>query len=510
MLTPIAIARSGFIASGQVGWPHHSSGAARSGQVADAAVNSGNVGSGSIGRMHLSSGAVNSGHLANISVLSGTIASGSIDTYHMASGAAASIAQNVVPFLSGGIQTIFTEEAISGVRAVAMSQSGRLRIAMAGISGRMPAIGVVVEGVLSGIQANVAQMGAIQLSSGLANYSGSLGFPLFVGRSGQIVTQSGSFNSGGLIAFSGQVTQKIGTVFNSGGALLHVVPKLDDLFAFPAEGRLTLQSATSVPSGDLTAITTVRYVPHIGNRIALYDGVSWKIYMFLQVSVAVPATTNTPFDVFIYDNVGVIAMETVNWTNDTTRATALVTQDGIYVKSGDVTRRYVGTCRTTGVSGECEDSVLKRFVWNLYNQVPRDLAAIEDTDSWTYSTATYRQTNANAANQVEVVIGLFLASWIQLYAHSIGGHSEAGHSLRNAIGEDSTSSPITDSDIGLFTTSAAAIVVAVQSFLVRRPAIGYHFYAWLERGDGIVTYTWYGDAGAPTLFRSGLRGYVLA
>lgn len=53
MLTPVAIARSGFIASGQVGWPHLGSGAVRSGHVA----------SGQVGDAHVASGAITSGRL---------------------------------------------------------------------------------------------------------------------------------------------------------------------------------------------------------------------------------------------------------------------------------------------------------------------------------------------------------------------------------------------------------------------------------------------------------------
>ena len=73
MLTPVSIARSGFIASGQVGWPHHASGAVRSGHLSTTGVPDGSkflrddfswaaAGGG------LSSGAVGSGYVASGSV----------------------------------------------------------------------------------------------------------------------------------------------------------------------------------------------------------------------------------------------------------------------------------------------------------------------------------------------------------------------------------------------------------------------------------------------------------
>src|SRR5208282_1036996 len=106
------------------------------------------------------------------------------------------------------------QETISGVVAVALSQSGNLLVAMASVSGRMPAIGVVVDNVASGIQANVYTAGIFSVTSGLADYSGYLGQTIYVGRSGQIVTTSGSFNSGGFA--SGDILQPLANPIASG------------------------------------------------------------------------------------------------------------------------------------------------------------------------------------------------------------------------------------------------------------------------------------------------------
>ena len=42
------------------------------------------------------------------------------------------------------------------------------------------------------------------------------------------------------------------------------------------------------------------------------------------------------------------------------------------------------------------------------------------------------------------------------------------------------------------------------------PGLGYHFLAWLERGAGGDTQSWYGDNGAPTVDQSGMLGEVFA
>lgn len=159
------------------------------------------------------------------------------------------------------------------------------------------------------------------------------------------------------------------------------------------EFRMTLTTALPVTTADVTAATTVFVAPYKGNRIALYDGTNWVMRSSAQMSIAVPATTSTMYDLFCFDNSGTATLEALAWTNDTTRATALVTQDGVLCKTGALTRRYLGSFRTTTVSGQTEDSLAKRFVWNYYNRIVRPMRVIETTDNWNYTTSTIRQAN---------------------------------------------------------------------------------------------------------------------
>lgn len=151
------------------------------------------------------------------------VASGTMGTYDAGSGTVVRASQYITPFQSGTSWSLITEEIISGVRAVCISQSGTLRVAMASVSGRMPAIGVVVDGVLSGIPANVYTQGMFPLTSGLADYSGCLGKPVWVGRSGSVVTWSGSFNSAGFnVGSGGDFVQRLGFAVTSGGFVANV------------------------------------------------------------------------------------------------------------------------------------------------------------------------------------------------------------------------------------------------------------------------------------------------
>ena len=257
-----------------------------------------------------------------------------------------------------------------------------------------------------------------------------------------------------------------------------------------ANGRLTLASLTPITTTDQTAKTTVYFTPYKGNQIGLYNGSVWSLINFAEVSVAVPGTTVTPFDIFAYDNAGTLALETVNWTNDTTRATALVLQDGVLVKSGATTRRYLGTGRTTGVSGQTEDSAANRFLWNYYNRVRRYLSVVDTTDSWTYTTATWRQANGAAANQVNFVLGVSEDA-VEAQTRAIASNT-LNYGLGTGVGADSTTvnSAQTGGMSGL-TTARTLFGSSYFGYL----AAGYHYLAWLEYSIASGVTTWYGDVG---------------
>lgn len=272
-----------------------------------------------------------------------------------------------------------------------------------------------------------------------------------------------------------------------------------------ADGRLTLTSVTPVTRADVTGATTLYYTPYAGSRIALYDGSAWQILAFAELSLSLGSdAANTNYDLFAYSNSGVVALERLAWTNNTTRATALTLQDGVLVKSGAPTRRYLGTYRTTSTIGQTEDSVTKRFVWNYLHRVPRALRVIDTTDTWTYTTATWRQARASTANQVEVVVG-----WdevvVSLLVTVSASNSSAGVNVAAGIGADSTSAPASGLLMSPIKTHTIDYFLAAGASLEHVPVVGYHYYAWLEYSEAVGTTTWRGDGGV-TYLQSGLSG----
>lgn len=294
----------------------------------------------------------------------------------------------------------------------------------------------------------------------------------------------------------------LGAAFGGAGGVITLV----------TQGRLTLTSGNAVPVADQLAQGTLYFTPYQGNNISLFDGAStWTTLQFVETSIAVPASTSQVYDVFAFNNSGTMNLELLAWTNDTTRATALVLQSGVLVKTGATTRKYLGTIRTTTVANQCEDSFAKRYVWNYYNRLRRAGRVTEPTDSYPYTTDTYRQANANAANQLDFVIGVAEV----LLSVRVASHFSSGSVDQFAIvsiGEDSTTTATVGTigqggGTGSSGTGATAPVQTTAT-LEKYPAVGRHTYVWLERAGGGGTVTWYGDNANAAKWQSGISGWI--
>ena len=283
-----------------------------------------------------------------------------------------------------------------------------------------------------------------------------------------------------LVDDTGPTSYKVGT-----DRLLGLLPSICD-------GRLTLTSGTPVTTADVTAATNVYFTPYVGDRIAIYDGTRWRLYLFAELTLALGTLTAAlPYDVFIYDNAGTLTLEALAWTNGTTRATALVRQNGVWCKTGVLTRRYLGTFYTTATT-TTEDSEAARFLFNVSNPVLRRLYKTDAT-SHTYNNATIRQWNATAANKVEYVLGQ-PQTVIAVGRFDTTAPSTANW-IDNGLGFDSTTAYVGGSSVaGLLAATrrhqwSAAGIVPV--------GVGYRYIAALESSPGaaIVTFDTYHISG---------------
>lgn len=296
-------------------------------------------------------------------------------------------------------------------------------------------------------------------------------------------------------------------------------------------GRLTLETAVPVSVSNQNAKTVIFYTPFTAGVLPLYDGAAWQARTFTELTLNLDNNaghsgyhqTGKQFDCFIFDDSGTLRLGTgPSWTGTTTRSAAISRKDGRWTNSASITLRYnngaintavvaanralyVGTFITTA-DGQTYDALTDRMVWNTYNRVPRAMQALDVTDSWAYSTAAFRQANANADNSLNFIRGLDEDG---VMATAMGVVNSSGATVRACnvgIGLDSsTVASGTRGNVPATNAGALNVVATYSGF----PGLGYHELRWLEYGGGADTQTWYGDNGGAAL-QSGISGWVMA
>jgi hypothetical protein len=274
---------------------------------------------------------------------------------------------------------------------------------------------------------------------------------------------------------------------------------------YPMEARLTLETGVPISTTDQTAKTTLYLTKYKGDQIVVYSGTAWStIALGADISITLASlTAGLPYDVYVYNNAGTLTLELTAWTNTTTRATALTTQNGVYVKTGATTRRYIGTI-CIQATGQCEDSSARRLIWNYYNRAQKVCYGVDTTNSWAYTTATFRAANNNTTDgvgRVAVVVGIGEDS-VEGRRIFAARNGTVGTFFAGGVGIDSTS---IDSCLikGYGVAQVANIPNQVESIYVGILSAGYHYIQALEYSFASGTTTWSGDEGT-TQIQTGL------
>jgi hypothetical protein len=274
--------------------------------------------------------------------------------------------------------------------------------------------------------------------------------------------------------------------------------KLFDIYIYDNAGTLTLEavdwnqstgSITGATNATPIVITSNSHGLSIGDLVGIAsvggntapNGKIWRV----------SATTTNTFTLEGSIGNGAYTSGGTWYKVPNTRATALTTQDGVCVKTGATTRRYLGTAMSTDVSGQCEDSTSKRYLWNYYNRTLRVCRVVDTTNQWTYNSATPHAVNANAAaNRVEVVTGqseeiTTVTSW----SIPVPGLSVSGASL---VGIDTVAT--NSAQIVTWVANGASGNILAPAIAVYKGvlAVGYRTIYWTELARG-GTCTFLGD-----------------
>lgn len=252
-----------------------------------------------------------------------------------------------------------------------------------------------------------------------------------------------------------------------------------------SNGRLTLTTATPVMTTGVSGATTLYFTPYNGNNIAIYNGSAWVAHTFTELSISlVGLTASTPYDVFIYNNAGTPTLSLTAWTNTTTRATAIVYQGGIYVKSGATGYRYLGTIYINSTGGQC-DMIFNGGgtnatpavcgVWNYYNRINLKFI-LRDTTATSYTTSTWRYYNNNGNNKIQFVCGVKEDAIVTYVFFALARNQYIGFDYDAATGADDL--------YGYIVTSSGATAMN-SSFSDTKPFrdIGAHYLALLQYGQ---------------------------
>jgi hypothetical protein len=253
---------------------------------------------------------------------------------------------------------------------------------------------------------------------------------------------------------------------------------------FFSGGRLTLESGVPVSSTDQTAKTTIYYTPYNGSVISIYNGTSWGSYSFSELSLTTSGlAANSNYDIFAYVSGSTVTLEySAAWTNDTTRSSALSLLNGVYVKSSDNTRRYLGSIRSNA-STQFTDSQANRLVWNFNNRVLRCMSVIAYTGSHTYNGGAREWNGGTSVTRLYFITGISGDTFLANGSYSI---TSGGFSCNAWFGVDSTTTQFgnstTDDRAAVFTRRAMTSIGQVN--------FGYHYLTAIQSTESAGTSTY--------------------
>ncbi len=276
--------------------------------------------------------------------------------------------------------------------------------------------------------------------------------------------------------------------------------------------RLSGDATSPIMLADNAAISTLYLLPYVGDVVYLFvtaEG-SWVPFNIPTAGISLALTgmtTGRPYDVYCAAPStigGTPTLEILAWTSTTARATALVDQGGIFTKSGDQTRRYVGTIYARSAStiswvrNGYDTATAKCDLWNADNRAP---AVFTNLTTWTGSITV---STANAWFQVatsyktEFIVGRVVAPLHSVF--NLGCCSNGTANAGYAGVALNASSPTNGSPR---VSNNAADVTPLNAVSYATPALGYNTLQFMALGTAtaVVFFTTDDPAGTPPVYQ---------
>lgn len=289
------------------------------------------------------------------------------------------------------------------------------------------------------------------------------------------------------------------------------------------QGYLTPTSGTPIITGDVIGQGTLVYTPFIGNQAWVFNGTSFGLRTFSELTLTLSASNaaNTIYDVWLFDNSGVLTLATgPAWNNSTPGSGVIGTGAGTTQRSrlnGLLVNTVVMTARNDGNTytinpnfGLCLGSIFvdsiagqltfhrsygqsrKWAISNVYNRQPLYLKAGDPTASWVYNTATIRASNGNSANNLTIFSCLAEDVYDIKNEQNFICTGPLITKTSNQIGINSTTAGT--GKIGLATTADGLNLIGftLSSKYLSPPLLGVNVITSLELGGTSGTNTFFG------------------
>ncbi len=292
-------------------------------------------------------------------------------------------------------------------------------------------------------------------------------------------------------------------------------------------GRLSLSSTSPVMNADVTAATTIYYLPYVGQNVPVYDGTYWteKDIGSSGLSLTLNSTdmpTSEVFDVYVSNQSSTPTLCALYWGGNTARsATAggksgsqdarIMQQNGIWVNKTAIAASncYNGSTAYTiaagqgtllgsfysSVAGQTEwvchpapasgGGAVDMAVYNTYNQKTYGCQNIDSVGGYVYLTANKpRIMDNSAANEDHWLDGLGL-SYISMAVNQNANVSNTSTYGLTSMALDSTTSSGQFGSTGVFGFNGSATAGAGTNVAqgILEPQLGFHFASPLESNN---------------------------